>query len=195
MNSGYQPRSKPLSTEGMQTMIDNILNVVNVAGCMNASIQMDSLGGRINAVESDGTAFPHRDNIFGYQYLTYFLEPCNQTAMIQWLDRFYANMTQFMGNGSYCNYANINISTPNERYFLGNLDRLRNIKSIHNPENFFSYSQSIQPSMQSTLQPSMQPTGSGATPLLWQSISCAIIAIAIGVFLAHPSIFGHHSTN
>ena len=190
MNSGYQPRSKPLSTEGMQTMIDNILNVVNVAGCMNASVQMDSLGGRINAVNSDATAFPHRDNIFGYQYITYFVEPCNQTAMIQWLDRFYANMTQFMGNGSYRNYANINISTPNEKYFLGNLGRLMNIKSIYDPENFFNYSQSIPPSMQST--------GSGAKPLLWQSIPyafTAIIAIAIGVFLARPSIFGHHSTN
>ena len=190
MNSGYQPRSKPLSTEGMQTMIDNILNVVNVAGCMNASVQMDSLGGRINAVESDSTAFPHRDNLFGYQYITYFVEPCNQTAMIQWLDRFYANMTQFMGNGSYRNYANINISTPNERYFLGNLNNLMRIKSIYDPENFFQYSQSIPPSV-----PSMQPTGSGAKPLLWQGISYAITAIVIGAFLVRPYIFGHHPTN
>ena len=190
MNSGYQPRSKPLSTEGMQTMIDNVLNVVNVAGCMNASVQMDSLGGRINAVESDSTAFPHRDNLFGYQYITYFVEPCNQTAMIQWLDRFYANMTQFMGNGSYRNYANINISTPNERYFLGNLNNLTRIKSIYDPENFFQYSQSIPPSV-----PSMQPTGSGAKPLLWQGISYAITAIVIGAFLIRPYIFGHHPTN
>ena len=69
-------------------MIDNIQRVNVTTGCMNASVQMDSLGGRINAVESSATAFPHRNSIFGYQYITYFVEPCNQTAMIQWLDRF-----------------------------------------------------------------------------------------------------------
>ena len=187
MNSGYQQISKPLSTEGMKTMIDNIQRVNVTTGCMNASVQMDSLGGRINAVESSATAFPHRNSIFGYQYITYFVEPCNQTAMIQWLDRFYANMTQFMGIGSYRNYANINISTPNERYFLGNLGRLMNIKSIYDPENFFNYSQSIPPS---TL------TGDfGAEPPSWQYSSyvfAGIAAIVIAAFFTRPYIFGRH---
>ena len=190
MNSGYQPRSKPLSTEGIQTMIDNILNVMNVTGCMKASVQMDSLGGRINAIPSNATAFPHRDNLFGYQYLTYFVKPCNQTAMIQWLDHFYANMTQFMGDGAYRNYANINITTPNEKYFLGNLKNLMRIKSIYDPENFFHYSQSI---------PSSTHAGdSEAEPPSWQYISYAfagITAIAIAAFFTCPNIFGRLPTN
>ena len=96
-------------------------------------------------------------------------------------------MTQFMGIGSYRNYANINISTPNERYFLGNLGRLMNIKSIYDPENFFNYSQSIPPS---TL------TGDfGAEPPSWQYSSyvfAGIAAIVIAAFFTRPYIFGRH---
>lgn len=187
MNSGYQG-PEPLSTLGMQTLIQNILSVERVTGCQNASVQMDSLGGRIN-ISNNATAFPHRNNIFGYQYITYFVEPCNQTAMIEWLDRFYANMTQFMGEGSYRNYANINITMPNERYFLGNLGRLMAIKSRYDPENFFQYSQSIPPSMPSE--------NSSVKPFSWQYASYAfaiVIAIAMGALLARPSLFGNRQT-
>ena len=192
MNSGYQGPGS-LSTLGMQTLIENILNVESVTGCRNASVQMDSLGGRINTVPSSATAFPHRNNIFGYQYLTYFVEPCNQEAMIQWLDLLYANMTQHMGNGSYRNYANINITMPNERYFLGNLERLMEVKSMYDPENFFNYSQSIPPSI-ATIAP---PDNSSVQPFSWQYASYAfasIIAIAMGAILTRPSIFGNRHT-
>ena len=190
MNSGYQG-PEPLATKGMKIIIDNLLMFRNVDGCGNASsVQMDSLGGRINALPNDATAFPHRNNIFGYQYLTYFNEPCNQTALIDWFNAFHASMTPFMGNGYYRNYANINISDPNEKYFLGNLESLRIIKSAYDPENFFQYSQSIPPMRQSVEL--------GAKSLLWQYMPYAfavIIAMAIGGFLACPSIFGHRPTN
>ena len=187
MNSGYQG-PEPLSTLGMQTLIENVLSVESVTGCQKVQVQMDSLGGRINAVPSSETAFPHRNNTFGYQYITYFGEPCNQTAMIQWLDLLYANMTQHMGNGSYVNYANINITMPNERYFLGNLERLMEVKSMYDPENFFNYSQSIPPST-TTSAPS---DNSSVQPFSWQYASYAfaiIIAVAMGTILTRPSSY------
>ena len=184
IHSGYQGQ-EPLSTLGMQTLIENVLSIESVTGCQKVQVQLDCLGGRINAVPSSATAFPHRNNIFGYQYITYFGEPCNQAAMIQWLDRLYANMTQHMGNGSYVNYANINLTMPNERYFLGNLERLMEVKSMYDPENFFNYSQSIPPSTTT----SAPPDDSSVQPFSWQYASYAfaiITVVAMGALLARP---------
>lgn len=64
MNSGYQ--SGVLSDEGIYTIIKYMQKVEADTGCVNASIQLDTLGGKINQIESDSTAFPHRSNTFTY---------------------------------------------------------------------------------------------------------------------------------
>ena len=51
-------------------------------GCENASMQMDSLGGAINAIALDATAFPHRNSTLAYHFLSYYVEPCDQSKMI-----------------------------------------------------------------------------------------------------------------
>ena len=143
MNSAYQ--NETLADEGIQTIIDNILQLKDKTGCQNASVQLDTLGGKINEVSPDSTAFPHRTNIITYQFLSYFPENCNKTAMIAWQDAFHGSMLNCSGitKGAYRNYANLNLTTFNERYFLENLNRLVDIEKQCDPHNLFNYSQSI----------------------------------------------------
>ena len=143
MNSAYQ--NDTLTPEGAQTIIDYILQIKDKTGCLNASVQLDTLGGKINDVLPDSTAFPHRNNIVTYQFLSYFPEQCNKTAMIEWQDAFHGSMLNCSGmtEGAYRNYANLNLTYFNERYFRQNLYRLVDIKKRYDPHNLFNYSQSI----------------------------------------------------
>ena len=143
MNSAYQ-RGR-LTSEGIQTIISNILQIKNKTGCLNASVQLDTLGGKINEVSPNSTAFPHRDSTLTYQFLSYFAENCNKTAMIEWQDAFHSSMLNSTGmtEGAYRNYANLNLTFFNERYFMQNLHRLVDIKRRYDPHNLFNYSQSI----------------------------------------------------
>ena len=173
MNSGYQ--SGPLSDDGIQTIINYILQVEKATGCQNASIQLDTLGGMINKVAPDATAFPHRNNTVTYQFLSYFVSPCNETAMIAWQDAFYKSMSNYMSPGAYRNYANLNLTNYNERYFLQNLPKLENIKAFRDPNNIFSYSQSI---ALVPLTPSIQSTMTLAETL-WHYLPYAVFIILI----------------
>lgn len=148
MNSAYQ--NDMLTDEGIQTIIDNILQIKKKTGCLNASVQLDTLGGKINEVSPISTAFPHRTDIITYQFLSYFPENCNKTAMIAWQDTFHKSMLRCRGitEGAYRNYANLNLTIFNERYFMQNLNRLVDIKKQCDPNNLFNYSQSIPPSLE-----------------------------------------------
>jgi len=85
MESGYQNPGY-LSQDGIRSAIYYMLTVKERTGCENASMQMDSLGGAINAVPPSATAFPHRNSTLAYQFLSYYVEPCRQSDMTEWFN-------------------------------------------------------------------------------------------------------------
>ena len=190
MNSGYQKTN--LSEEGMQLIIDKISgfsNDVNCANNMAVSVQMDSLGGVIAKPNND-TAFPHRDNFFGYQYLTYFSNKsnCGRDTLVPWLNSFYGEMEKYMGNGSYRNYPNLDLTKPDVRYYLSNLQRLTSVKCQYDRENFFSSTQGL---VCQTM------TGSEAESLSWTNVSFPlplVVALVIGGLFTCTTIF-HRLSN
>lgn len=174
MNSGYQ--REPLTDMGIQTIIQNILAIENVTGCSNASIQLDTLGGKIN-ISRTSTAFPHRNNIITYQFLSYFYNSCNKTAMIEWQDSFHKSMLAYMTQGAYRNYANLDLSLYNERYYMENLQRLKKIKAALDPDDLFSCSQCIKPL--SMITPSVRPM----SLLIWHYLPYVLISVTAVIFI------------
>ena len=185
MNSGYQKVN--LSEAGMQLIINKILNFSIDVGCYNndsVSVQMDSLGGAIYK-PNDETAFPHRDNLFGYQYLTYFSNKsnCGEEELVPWLNEFYLKMIQYMNNGSYRNYPNLDLAKPDQRYYLGNLPKLKNIKCKYDRKNFFNSTQG--------LVCDKMAAWSETESVSWTNISFTslVVALVIGALLICATIF------
>ena len=178
MNSGYQ--SGQLSDDGIQTIIDHMLQVEAVTGCQSASIQLDTLGGKINEVPPNATAFPHRRNTVTYQFLSYFFSPCNETAMMEWQDAFYKDMRNYMSPGAYRNYANLNLTFFNEQYFLENLPRLEKINRWYDPDDLFRYSQSIP--LSNILPPIPSSSNSKSPPFLLH-LPYAIVGILVLILI------------
>jgi hypothetical protein len=90
-------------------------------------------GGAYNRVSPDATAFPHRDARFLLK----------QTATVEahdkpgnWLDESYALTHPYGTGGAYPNFPEPGL--PDDAYYLGNTDRLRQIRAALDPAGVFT---------------------------------------------------------
>jgi hypothetical protein len=140
IDSGYQKGK--LSANGIRTIMHYMIEY-HPPPCKSTSLQLDTLGGKINEIGPTDTAFPHRNQTSTYQFIVFFDQGCDKPRMELWLKNIHEALSPFMSGGKYRNYANSQSSDYNQQYFLDNYKRLVEIKKQHDPRNIFSYSQSI----------------------------------------------------
>jgi FAD/FMN-containing dehydrogenase len=133
--------STPLSTAGVQAMIQKIEQRQNDPALGGGSILMDAYGGAINRVPKNATAFVHRDQLFSLQYVAASSTP----ADADWLRAFRAAMTPYVSGQAYQNYIDPELANPNIAYYATNLPRLRNVKARYDQKNVFRFPRSVLP--------------------------------------------------
>ncbi|MCH2133128.1 MAG: FAD-binding oxidoreductase [Phycisphaerales bacterium] len=153
-----------LSQEGIQVCIDAIDQRFTSGLPTNSSkftcaLQFDSEGGIMGDVPKDATAFMHRDCLMHCQYLAYWpvegdswfddnstFTYCDvSNGSMEWISEAFENLWP-KGNGhAYQNY--IDKEQPNwlYAYYGENVPRLRKVKAMYDPENFWRFAQSIPP--------------------------------------------------
>ncbi|CAN4080236.1 unnamed protein product [Withania somnifera] len=122
-------------------------------------------GGMMANISESETPFPHRKGvIFKIQYLTLWSEPDQELAKkhFDWIRKLYNYMTSYASmfpREAYVNYRDLDIgmnkingnvsssfaqaSVWGNKYFKNNFNRLVQIKTKVDPENFFKHEQSI----------------------------------------------------
>ncbi|KAJ8549313.1 hypothetical protein K7X08_033020 [Anisodus acutangulus] len=121
-------------------------------------------GGMMANISESATPFPHRKGvIFKIQYLTMWNEPNQEstTKHVDWIRRLYNYMTSYASmfpREAYVNYRDLDLginkndnsnssfaqaSVWGNKYFNNNFNRLVQIKTKVDPENFFRFEQSI----------------------------------------------------
>ncbi|KAK8992176.1 hypothetical protein V6N11_048271 [Hibiscus sabdariffa] len=146
----------PIPRDGLESLWKKMSENGKVGLACNA------YGGIMNKIKETETAFPHRaGNLYKIQYWVNWYEPDNEA------DVTYTNqakavhefMTRFVSNNprrAYLNYRDIDIGTTKTwsyeegkaygvSYFHGNYERLVDVKTKVDPNNFFRYEQSIPP--------------------------------------------------
>ncbi|MCB9598219.1 MAG: FAD-binding oxidoreductase [Sandaracinaceae bacterium] len=111
-------------------------------------IGLDAVGGAVNRVPADATAFVHRGARFIAQYATFWgrrATPAVVEASTRWLDRLYAAARPHASGFAYQNYIDPRLSDWAHAYYGANLPRLRAIKARHDPDGLFRFAQSIAP--------------------------------------------------
>ncbi|MER6915116.1 FAD-dependent oxidoreductase [Streptomyces sp. NPDC000594] len=126
-----------------------------------ALVQVDSYGGRINAVPSADTAVPQRDSIMKLQFQVYWTDPAQEALHLSWIRDLYQQMYAETGgvpvpntinDGCYINYPDKDLGDPalntsgttwQTLYYKGNYARLQRAKSTWDPQNFFRHAQSV----------------------------------------------------
>ncbi|CAJ2678420.1 unnamed protein product [Trifolium pratense] len=126
-------------------------------------MQWNPYGGRMEEILSSETPFPHRaGNLFLIQYINTWIEQSPEVIdrHVNFSRLFYKFMTPYVSNSpreAFLNYRDgdiganhpsnvttIEISrTYGSKYFKENFERLVNVKTKVDPENFFRYEQSI----------------------------------------------------
>ncbi|EOA18059.1 hypothetical protein CARUB_v10006505mg [Capsella rubella] len=147
---------KPIPKEVMEKIWKIMLNFNNMF------MQWNPYGGVMDKIPADATAFPHRKgNLFKIQYFALWGDANATNANLGLMKEIYNLMEPYVSSNpraAFLNYRDIDVgSNPSgvtnveeakiygEKYFLGNLKRLMEIKAKYDPKNFFRYEQSIPP--------------------------------------------------
>jgi FAD/FMN-containing dehydrogenase len=105
-------------------------------------IQLLAGGGAPGRVPVDGTAVPHREAAFVVQYDAYWTDPADQPVAEKWIEGVRTAMLPHAQN-AYVNYVDRWIEDYLDAYYVTNLPRLIDVKRAVDPENVFSFEQSI----------------------------------------------------
>jgi len=129
----------PLTSAG----IDDLLGQVQAAqssGLLEAGISIDALGGRVQDVAPDATAFPHRAALATVQYTATYASGSPQAAD-DYVRGFRAAMVPYWGAHAYVNYSDARLSDYLSAYFGDNAARLAEARSTYDPNGFFTQPQ------------------------------------------------------
>lgn len=101
-----------------------------------------SFGGAVGHAPSGGSAFPHRDALFYCEPGACWKDPAQHSQAQGWAGAFWRALRPF-GAGAYVNVPNAPASDWEHDYYGANVDRLRQVKATYDPQNVFSFEQSI----------------------------------------------------
>lgn len=104
--------------------------------------------GAYNRVAAETTAFAHRTERFLLKQEV-VVDPGSSEAERQaarsWLSRSWALVHPWGSGGVYPNFPDPELEDWGRAYHGANLDRLRRVKAIYDPENVFRFDQSVRP--------------------------------------------------
>uniref|UniRef100_A0A6N2NI40 FAD-binding PCMH-type domain-containing protein n=1 Tax=Salix viminalis TaxID=40686 RepID=A0A6N2NI40_SALVM len=120
-------------------------------------------GGMMSKISESSIPFPHRKGtLFKIQYLTMWQNPAeNASKHIDWIRRLYNYMAPYVSmfpRQAYVNYRDLDLGMNKQtntsfieasvwgaKYFKDNFNRLVQVKTKVDPDNFFRHEQSIPP--------------------------------------------------
>jgi len=105
-------------------------------------IVMDRLGGAINRVPREATAYPHRDVEFVLNVHTRWESPSQDQTCVAWARKFFDATTPHATGSVYVNFIpEDEARVPNA--YGANLERLKALKNKYDPQNLFRVNQNI----------------------------------------------------
>ncbi len=147
--------TRQLSAAGITTLLDHVELMGQVAGAPGASgaVAFDALGGAINRIRPEATAFVHRDAFLLAQYSTSWTPQSDSdggagTAAVgrqrAWLASLHAAMRPHASGQAYQNYADPDLADWQRAYYGANYPRLQRVKAAVDPADVFRFPQSVE---------------------------------------------------
>ena len=142
--------TRQLGPAGLTALLNGIERFQGVAAAAGASgsIAFDALGGAINAVRPDATAFVHRDGLFMAQYYTEWSSPGSASGVanqLRWIRQYHGALHPHASGQAYQNYVDPDLTNWRQAYYGANYARLSRIKARWDPHQLFNFPQAITP--------------------------------------------------
>ena len=103
------------------------------------------LGGSVNRLPTEATAYPHRDAEFVVNVHTRWQTPGEDEPCIGWAREFFDAMAPHATGGVYVNFMPEDETDRVRAAYGDNYDRLARVKAEWDPENVFRTNQNIAP--------------------------------------------------
>lgn len=142
--------SDKIDRSGIDALLAGIEGLKHVRGAPggNGSIAFDALGGAVNRVKPQDTAFVHRDALFVAQYYTSWTwhgSAAPAANQLRWMNQYYKSVHPHANGQAYQNYIDPSLSDWRQAYYAGNYARLSSIKATYDPHMVFDFPQAITP--------------------------------------------------
>jgi len=136
---------EPMDHVRAADMISAIEHLASLAPSVGGALAFDAYGGAINRVGASETAFVHRDKLACIQ-ATYSWTSYTSSSVIDageaWLTWLGTNVFN-AATGAYQNYIDPTLDDWQQAYYGENLARLVKVKRAYDPDDHFSFAQSI----------------------------------------------------
>jgi FAD binding domain/Berberine and berberine like len=145
---------EPMDHARAADMIAAIEHLASLAPTVGGALAFDAYGGAINRVGARETAFVHRDKLACIQ-ATYSWTSYTTASVInageEWLTWLGTNVFN-PATGAYQNYIDPTLNDWQQAYYGENLSRLVKVKRAYDPDDHFSFAQSIPRSLNGASQ-------------------------------------------
>jgi hypothetical protein len=109
-------------------------------------VLFDAWGGAIARASDDATAFPHRQaRSLAQEFVTLIAAPSSDVERAEkaWLDALWQALRPGASGAAYVNYIDPDLSDWERAYYGDNLERLTEVKRTYDPDDVFTFAQSI----------------------------------------------------
>jgi FAD/FMN-containing dehydrogenase len=134
-----------MSQAQVQSYVDAVVRLQGTAPYLGGGLSFDAFGAAINDPAPDATAFVHRGALaciqatYSWSAYSSSQELAAGAAWLSWLGENIFDPTA----GAYQNYIDPTLAHWAEAYYGSNLPRLQSIKKSVDPDNVFTFAQSI----------------------------------------------------
>ncbi len=134
--SDFYDRS--LSPAGIAALLAQVERLRSATGGGAGSVALTALGGAVNRVPAQATAFVHRGSRFLAQYIA-----SDGLSRSRWLDGLKNAMRPYTSGRAYQNYADPTLANWRQAYYGPAADRLSQLKHQWDPERLFTFPQAL----------------------------------------------------
>jgi FAD/FMN-containing dehydrogenase len=127
-------------------LIDLVIEAFRRVPSPDLGIVFEHMGGAVARVGASDTAFSHRSAAYSFLILAGWEDPSESEANVAWARDLWEQVRPMAAAGVYVNYLGGEGEQRVREAYGPNLDRLAEIKSRYDPDNFFRMNQNIQPS-------------------------------------------------
>jgi FAD binding domain/Berberine and berberine like len=132
-----------------ESLEDRVIEMLIVAlatiPSRSGEIELNYLGGAARRVGPEETAFGSREAPFVINILGNWSEPAEDAANVAWVRNLFAQLRPAMVPGAYVNFMSGDEQDRVPEVYRRQWDRLRAVKTIYDPRNFFRLNQNIPP--------------------------------------------------
>ncbi|NEC07355.1 FAD-binding oxidoreductase [Streptomyces sp. SID7909] len=141
--SDFYDRSLPPA--GVSALLEAVLAFTRLAPGQGGggSVALTALGGAVNRVDPQATAFVHRRSRMLAQYIGAWRPGAPGTAQQKWLKETHAAMRPYASGAAYQNYTDPSLTNWRSAYYGSGAARLAQVKKRYDPEGLFTYAQGV----------------------------------------------------